>query len=264
MTHPTAVPESDGAAADSIEPSRDAPQDPLEALRHPPDRDATWSRRSAVAQIPVVWLRQRFGAEPGRMLGGLAVVIAVGVAGWWLVRPPQPPVETLLPMATAPVASNPSIASSAPSAPPLESLVVHVAGAVAQPGLYELASGARVADAVAAAGGVTASADERTLNLAARVVDGQRVYIVAVGETAPPAAVNGAAGSGEGAGDVGPVDLNRATADELEELPGVGPATAAAIIEHRERQPFVIVDDLLDVAGIGEATLARLRPLVMV
>ena len=146
---------------------------------------------------------------------------------------------------------------------------MHVAGAVATPGVRRLPAGARVIDGVDAAGGALPDADLARVNLAAPLVDGQQVYVPRQGEVPPvPLPGTGAAG---GAGDdpgatgAGPVDVNRATADQLDELPGVGPATAEAIIAHREEHgPFASVDDLLDVRGIGEAKLEQLRELVTV
>jgi competence protein ComEA len=143
-------------------------------------------------------------------------------------------------------------------------VVVHVAGAVVSPGLHELPTGSRVADAIAAAGGLTPAADQARINLAAPVTDGERVYVLAVGEQEPAVAVGGGAGPATGAPS-GPVDLNTADAEALDALPGVGPATAAAIIEHRGKVgAFTSVDQLLDVPGIGEAKLEALRDLVTV
>jgi competence protein ComEA len=146
-------------------------------------------------------------------------------------------------------------------------LLVHVAGAVVVPGVHELAPGARVIDAIDAAGGLAPGADSARINLAAPVADGERVYVPVVGEQ-PPTAVVGAGGGAGGAGAVdgaGPVNLNTADAAALDTLPGVGPATAAAIVEHRERiGGFTSVDQLLDVRGIGEAKLEQLRSLVSV
>jgi competence protein ComEA len=143
-------------------------------------------------------------------------------------------------------------------------VVVHAAGAVGRPGLYRLPPAARVADVLAAAGGATTDADLDRINLAATVEDGQQVYVPRVGEPMPPAAPGG--GSGPAPDEAaGPVNLNTADAIELETLPGVGPATAEAIIAHRdEHGPFESADELLDVPGIGQAKLDRLRDLVTV
>ena len=155
--------------------------------------------------------------------------------------------------------------SSAPAPParPPALLVVDVAGAVASPGVYELRSPARVIDAVTIAGGPIADADLDGLNLAAPLADGQRVYVPHAGEVDPATVpAGGLSVPTESVGDRtrGPVNVNTATAAELESLPGVGPATAAAIVDDRTRNgPFASVDDLERVPGIGPAKLAALR-----
>jgi competence protein ComEA len=155
----------------------------------------------------------------------------------------------------------PPVASPAPSTVPA-TLVVHVAGAVVAPGVYELAGGARTADAVAAAGGATTGSDVDALNLAAPLRDGERVYVPVEGEAPPPLALPPGDAPGSSVAP-GPVDLNRATAAELDALPGIGPATAQAIVAHREANgPFASIDDLEQVRGIGPAKLATIRPLV--
>jgi competence protein ComEA len=161
---------------------------------------------------------------------------------------------------TVPLASPPSLA-------PVE-VVVQVAGAVAHPGVYRLAEGARVVDLVEAAGGALADADLQALALAGRLTDGQRVQVPRQGEVLPPSVLGVAAGADSAGGasaPVVPVDLNVATMAELDTLPGIGPTTAQAILTHRERNgPFRTVDDLADVQGIGPARLEALRELVRV
>jgi competence protein ComEA len=169
-------------------------------------------------------------------------------------------------------------AASSSGQPPQAPLVLHVVGAVARPGLVEVAPGARVAEAIEAAGGAHADADLDRLNLAAPVVDGMQIRVPSIGDGNT---AEGERTSGEGGPliqlpprldanpptgpVVGPVDLNADPAGRLESLPGVGPATAAAIIEWRDQHgPFVVVDDLLDVPGIGPAKLAAIRDLVEV
>lgn len=146
-------------------------------------------------------------------------------------------------------------------------IVVHVTGAVQRPGVVELRSGDRVADALAVAGGALPDAALSALNLARPLVDGEQVVVPVVGEEA--AATGGAAGAGGATQEPdahlpdGRLDLNRATAADLEELPGVGPVLAGRIIAHRDREgPFVEPAQLREVSGIGEATWASLRDLV--
>ena len=201
---------------------------------------------------------------PGRVVATALGVVAVVAAAYWLVRPPAPSTESSLPYAAAATRSSEPAASAPVSTPPAtepsSSVVVHVAGAVVHGGVYRLDGGARVIDAVDAAGGFAANAEADGVNLAAVLQDGQRIYVPRVGEVSPAAV-----GGGEGAVAGFPIDLNRATVDDLDRLPGVGPATAAAIVAHREQHgPFRDVDALADVRGIGEAKLETLRGLVVV
>ena len=137
--------------------------------------------------------------------------------------------------------------------------MVHGAGAVVSSGGYRLPPGRRVIDAVQVAGGLAGDALPDAVNLAALLTDGERVYVPAVGESVPSLVV-GPPGTTVPAG---PVNLNTATADDLDSLPGIGPATAAAIIAHRDQHgPFATVDDLADVRGIGPAKVEALRGLV--
>jgi competence protein ComEA len=188
----------------------------------------------------------------------------------------------------------PDAGGSATAQPP--PIVVHVAGAVVNPGVYRLPAGARVEDAIVAAGGPVIGADVDALNRAQPLADGQRVGVPHVGEAptaagasavgvsggAPAAGVSGGVTGGAGVSGAGPaaggapapagtsspespVNLNTATLAELETLPGVGPSIAAAILAEREaRGGFGSVRDLLDVRGIGESRLAQLEPLVTV
>jgi competence protein ComEA len=215
------------------------------------------------------------------VVGGLVVaaVLLLPLAQRLAAEPRTQPVEAVLPMAgtSTTLAGSPSatsVTSATGSGGAAEGavLVVHAAGAVLDPGVYELPEGSRVDDLVVAAGGLAPDADGDRVNLALPLVDGERVYVPAVGEQelpeAPGPASSGgdaAGGSGGGPGGGGPVDLNTADLAELDELPGVGPVTAQAIVDHREQQgPFTAVDELLDVQGIGEARLAQLRDLVVV
>ena len=150
-------------------------------------------------------------------------------------------------------------------------LIVHAAGAVVHPGVYELPAGARVDELIRSAGGVAAAADIDALNLAAPLTDGMRLYVPRRGQSVP-SVVDGAIPSGPPANAVGPaapasaaaagqvINLNTATAEQLDSLPGVGPATAEAILDYRTQHGrFRSVAELLEVRGIGEAKLAGLR-----
>jgi len=153
-------------------------------------------------------------------------------------------------------------------------LYVDVAGAVLRPGVYALPAGARVFDAVAAAGGAAPDAELAAVNLARRVSDGEQLRVPRTGE-APPAAAAGAgtggasgsagrAASGAGGAAAGPVSLNSATLDQLDTLPRIGPALAQRIIDWREANGgFTSIEQLGEVPGIGGATLAALRGLVV-
>lgn len=152
------------------------------------------------------------------------------------------------------------------AAPARKVLVVHVVGAVRHSGLYRLREGARVADAVGRAGGATRHADLSALNLAAPLVDGVQVLVPrrAPGGTASGTGGDAAGASGSVVGALGPKpSLSSATADELDQLPGVGPVTAQKIIDYRTAHgPFRSVDDLDAVPGIGPARIEQLRDLV--
>jgi competence protein ComEA len=138
-------------------------------------------------------------------------------------------------------------------------LVVHVAGAVQAPGLYRLAEGSRVADAVARAGGAAASADTSAINLAAPLVDGMQVVVPARIEVA----AGGDAPAGEAPGASARVSLSSATVEQLDALPGIGPVTAQKIVDHRAAHGgFRSVDDLDAIPGIGPARVEQLRELV--
>jgi competence protein ComEA len=177
------------------------------------------------------------------------------------------PVSTTTPSTTLPTSGD---ATSPKGEQPVR-IAVHVAGAVNHPGVVELRTGARVIDAVEAVGGALADGDLDRLNLAAKVSDGQRVYVAKVGE-ADPGAIDpgaGATGGGDPAGGTsttgGKVNLNTATQAQLEELPGIGPTYAQAIIAERQRRGgFRSVNDLRSVRGIGDKRFAELAPLVTI
>ena len=156
---------------------------------------------------------------------------------------------------------------SSPADRPL--LVVDVAGAVAHPGVYRLASGSRLADAIAAAGGysprVAVDVAGRTLNLAAVVQDGQLIVVPSRDEAVASAGGGSSSGGGtSGSGPGGSIELNSATAEQLDTLPGIGPVTAAKIIAARAESPFRSVDDLLTRKLVGQKTFDQIKSLVTV
>jgi competence protein ComEA len=192
-----------------------------------------------------------------------AVLIAIVVAGAAIVLAarPDPGVEIDGALDTeVGLATEGRTGAAGPAATPDE-VLVEVGGAVLRPGVYRLPVGARVLDAVDAAGGfgprVDATEADRRLNLAAPVHDGDEIHVPARGEVA-------AASQGPASGGGGPIDVNQATAEALDTLPGVGPATAAKIIAAREEQPFASVEDLGSRKVVGPATLEKIRSLVTV
>jgi competence protein ComEA len=191
---------------------------------------------------------------------GLLVVGVVAIAGVMLVRAwPRPQAQVVAqPTASALVAPLEAFATTAPT--PTAPVVVHVVGAVRRPGVVTLPAGARVADAVRAAGGMRKGGRLGATNLARPLVDGERVEIGGAADGGPAA---GDAAAGALPGPAAPLDLNNATAAQLDLLPGVGPVTAAKILAWRsEHGRFSTVDELAEVPGIGPKTLEQLRPLV--
>jgi competence protein ComEA len=180
-----------------------------------------------------------------RALAALGVVVALGAGVLaWRARPHVEPV----------VPPPPVVSLSTSDAPAM--VVVAVSGRVQQPGLVRLPAGARVADALAAAGGALPGTDLSSLNLARKVTDGE---LIVVGGPPPP----GAAGAPPG--PAGPVNLNTATLDQLQTLPGVGPVLAQRIIDYREQHGgFASVADLRKVTGIGDARYNDLKTRVTV
>jgi competence protein ComEA len=199
--------------------------------------------------------------DPGRSgawaLWLAGVLAAVVVAGWtWLDRPAVEPVVVDAPVASAP--PDAPVPGPAPTAAPTTavSVVVSVVGQVARPGLVTLPAGSRVADALAAAGGLLPEADPASVNAAAPLTDGEQI---AVGVPGAPAPAGATAGSGSG-GAGGLLDLNAATVADLDALPGIGPVLAQRIVDHRSAQGrFTSVAQLEDVPGIGPATFADLE-----
>ncbi len=221
-----------------------------------PDRPGPPRSPAARAQAWVQWVGL------GRVISAAVVVLAVLAGAYWLVRPPAATTESKLPFATTP--ASVAVSTSRPASATTETrseVVVHVAGAVVTAGVYRLGAGSRVVDAVQAAGGLAPDAVPDAINLAAVLVDGERVYVPRVGEAVP---VVSSVGGGT-TSPAGPVNINSATVDELDTLPGVGPATAAAIVAYRDQHgPFSSIESLADVRGIGPAKVEALRGLVTV
>lgn len=233
-----------------------------------------------------------------RALGALALVLLVGLAlaayHFWSGSPGTVRAPAVQRPVAAPATASHALPSGAgPTSPtsgvgggPVRELVVDVVGEVRRPGIHRLPQGARVTDALEAAGGVLRGASTRGLNRARLLADGEQIVVPEAGASGGPggeggvngppdsasssaaggvsgaAGVSGGAGAGQGA-PAGPVSLNTATEQQLDTLPGVGPVLARHIIEFRTQHGgFRSVDQLREVTGIGERRFADLRPLV--
>lgn len=217
----------------------------------------------------------------------VAAAVLLAVAAWWVLRsvphsqpvplssersvplgagtayPPSSPATSGVAPVTDPAATTPGIAATESTS--VTELIVDVAGKVRRPGIVELPAGSRVVDALDAAGGPRPGVDTRTLNLARLLVDGEQIV---VGFDTPVIGGSGTTGSpttSPGTDPVQQVDLNTATAEQLDTLPDIGPVTAQSILAWREENgAFTSVDELLEVSGIGDATLADVAPYVHV
>lgn len=244
--------------------STDAPTDGPTGADTADDPDAH-DGAEAAAQSPVeVDDRPRFALTQRHVRAAAVLAIAIGVVvAWWLFA--ARPQHESVPDAPVPVvgsgAGSDTDAGSQPGAgEPATELVIDVVGHVETPGIVVLPLGSRVADAIEAAGGITGDVDRETLNFARELTDGEQILV-----GIEPAVPSGHAGSAGGSNAGALINVNTADAATLEELPGVGPVTARAIVDHRaEHGRFPTIDALIDVSGIGEATLATLRPLVTV
>jgi competence protein ComEA len=195
------------------------------------------------ARVPALSRRQLLGVAAGVVVLLLLLVRHLGGGGG----------------SAAPVVTQvraPAPASRAPA----KLLVVDVAGAVRRPGLYRLREGSRIDDAIASAGGPTAKAQLDTVNLAAPIADGEQIVVPKRG----PGGVAAVSSSAAGSSPSSPLDLNSATLEQLENLPGVGPVTAQKILDYRQKHgAFHSVDELQGVPGIGPAHMAQLKGLVI-
>jgi competence protein ComEA len=193
----------------------------------------------------------------------LALAALLGAGAVWVRATPRP----VGPPAAAGEAgaAAQTLPRAAPEEPATGRVAVHVAGRVRRPGLVHLPAGSRVQDAIRAAGGITSGADLDAVNLARKLADGEQVRIPAHGEPPPPPPAGPDAGTGgTGTTPTGPLDLNTATVEQLDALPGVGEVTAGHIIAYRTAHPFTTVDELLEVPGIGQRRFEQLKDLVTV
>ena len=295
-----------GGGADQFGHTRDDTDRPPQALGDPTVHGGQWlpedpavgrhrpgEGRPRLLTIPESLRAVNIAVRPAAIVGVIVVVLlAGGILGvrWWLAQEGSQPVP-VAPLAPGPrpVAAGESGPGQAPGVPaagpeatagpvadgssttavqPPQQLLVHVDGQVRSPGVVRVEPGARVLDAVTAAGGLTGDADTSRLNLARPVADGERLWVPRPGEEVPDVADGAAAGvagplggsSSVAGGAELQVNLNTADQAALEELPGVGPVTAAAIVQWRtDHGRFTHPDELLEVSGIGEATLEKLR-----
>lgn len=226
-------------------------------------------------RIPV-WLQLRCGLEPKTLAALAVVLVAAGVFAavhFWSARPQSVRAPDLVDEAAhartpPPAAEGVGVPEPSPGPPPATGpgghIVVDVSGKVRRPGIRQLPSGSRVADALRAAGGVRAGTDLTGLNRARVLMDGEQVVV-----GAPPGPSTGggaggvASGSGGGSSAAGPVSLNTATVEQLDTLPGVGPVLAQHIVDYRAQHGgFRSIDELREVNGIGDRRFADLQPLV--
>lgn len=179
----------------------------------------------------------------------IAIIAAIGLLGgylWWNGRP-----QVINPASMINAGPIPSTGLELSEGDPggavnSQIVMVHVAGAVKKPGLYELPAGSRVADAITAAGGVTKKSAADTVNLARELVDGEQISVGANAQSTSSA-----------------ISINQATATQLDELPGIGPVLAERIVNHRTTNgPFGSIDQLSEVSGIGDSVLGQIRTLV--
>jgi competence protein ComEA len=193
-------------------------------------------------RIPALSLRQLVGAAAAVIVALLLLIRHLGGGG------------------SAAPAVTPLQASARPKAAAPKLLVIDVAGAVRRPGLYRLRSGSRIDDAIASAGGPTAKAQLDTVNLAAPIADGEQVVVPGRGAGGAAVVSPSAAGSSPSA----PLDLNSASLEQLEALPGIGPVTAQKILDYRQQHgAFHAFEELQGVPGIGPAHMAQLKGLVI-
>ena len=260
-------PDPDADGDSDPDPDADPDPDPVPGRGQGPEQEPEVGLPPGIGRhrAPGAAVRLDPGRRGARSLWAAGLVAALLVAGWtWLDRPQVQPVSSSVPPA-APTASK----SSAPSPPVGEvaetssTVVVSVVGLVKRPGLVTLATGARVADAISAAGGLLPHADAASVNLAAVVSDGEQIAVGVPGSWGESSGTGGPAAAP--ASPAARLNLNTATVADLDGLPGIGPVLAQRIIDYRDQQGrFTSVDQLDDVPGIGPSIAARLTKLVTV
>ncbi len=189
----------------------------------------------------------------GYLFLSLLFALASGGLLWWTQRPEPKPIQIIVPTPR--------------SSPTAATLVVQVGGAVLRPGLVRLHEGARVDDAIKAAGGASSEADLSRLNLAKRVNDGDQIIVPKLGEpTAVPASGTSAARATSSSTPApSKININTATAEQLDKLPGIGPSLAQRIVDYRNANgPFQRIEDLMKVRGIGQAQFDAIKNLIVV
>lgn len=216
-----------------------------------------WTRRARHVRDLLRW----FG--PGRLVTALVTLPLITVGAYFLLRIPETPVESKIAYATTVAPGEIDSNRLARTREAESGITVHVAGHVHSPGVYVLTDGHRIVDAIRAAGGAQPIADLNAINLALTIDDGDQVYVPAIGEVDTATTVGRVGVNGPDGATTFPIDINSASAVELDELPGIGPSTAAAIVGHREKfGAFASASGLLDVPGIGPSKFEAIKDLV--
>jgi competence protein ComEA len=242
-----------------------APKEPSE--RPPPESFGAGGGLGSTQVAPEIvdeWPRQRFSRMHVGVIGTL-LVLGLLTAGWLLLR--ARPVAVASPGDVVTISTPVQTAASATPSPSkgASKIVIHVLGAVRNPGLVRLPEKSRVQDAIDAAGGLTRQADPGELNLAQLLSDGQQLLIGTSRDPAGEVRDQPGSGTGSGPAATGALDLNHAGQSQLEELPGVGPVTAQAILTWRQQHGrFSRIEELQEVDGIGPKTYAQIAPHVRV
>ncbi|WSJ97763.1 helix-hairpin-helix domain-containing protein [Streptomyces sp. NBC_01320] len=272
------APTPDTAPAPAVpRPASAAPSDePARVVEPAPAAPGRWERMvPAVRERLPMWLRLRCGLEPRTLAALTVVLVAAAVFAavhFWSVRPqsvraPDPVNERAHASTSDPTTDpvrTPDPSPGPPATPgPDGRIVVDVSGKVRRPGIYPLPSGARVADALRAAGGARPGVDITGLNRARVLLDGEQVVVGAPPGPLVSGAPGGGGTGGRGGPAAGPVSLNSATVEQLDTLPGVGPVLAQHILDYRAQHGgFRSIDELREVNGIGDRRFADLQPLV--